>query len=609
MKVQAPAPSYLLGVADAVATNATVERTLAHTCPGRSPAWPWRAWLALIALPVALLAGLLWRYGVSVPHFDAWVSLAPLFEKYEAGTLRLGDFFAANNEHRLVIPKLVFFASALLTQWNTRVESGLILFVLIGVSAHCWYLLRVTGWRDTPHARAVFVFLAALLFSTVQVENLIWGFQLHFILSLLCFSAICALAWALPAPRNILAAMLLAGAATYSMASGFLCWLLAAPVLWTARGGAGRKWWALYAAGAVVTVGAWMHGFERPAHHPSLDTVFEHPWKGALYFAAYLGGPFSHGLAFPARSVAPWIGTLLLAGFCLALVSLWVARKEARLIARAMPWVMLSMFGLATAAITAVGRAGFGIQQALESRYSTYALLLPLGLLPLGALLVSRCPRRDSVLPRLLLVGAASVALLLLWLAQVQQLPRWASWHRTMLLEKSLVQTARWVDEPSLLRRYVTPNPARFRGSVEALDRLGWLHPRPLAEPALAAIADVSSPGEPGFGAVQRQKQEGANCLLYGWAFLPEAMEPAHAVLLTYDDPARGPILFSLVPLGIDRADLAKATGEPLYKHSGWATEFPRTKLPAGPQVVKAWAYDAQQGRAWRLRGELAVAP
>jgi hypothetical protein len=609
MKVQAPAPSYLLGVAEAVATPASAERTPPRTRSSRALAWPWRAWLTLIALPVALLVALLARYGVSTPHFDAWVSLAPLFEKYEAGTLGVSDFFAPNNEHRLVIPKLVFFVSALLTQWNTRVESGLIVLVLVGVSACGWHLLRVTGWRDTPAARGVFVFLAALIFSTVQVENLIWGFQLHFILSLLCFSALCSLAWALPAPRNFLAAMLLAAAATYSMASGFLCWLLAVPVLWTAGGRAERKWWAIYAVAAAATIGAWMAGFERPAHHPSLGTVLEHPWKGALYFAAYLGGPFAHGLAFPAHTAAPWLGALLLVGAILALVGLWGARKDERLIARAMPWLMLATFGLATAAITAVGRAGFGATQALESRYSTYALLLPLGLVPIGALLVARRPRRAAALPRMGLVGAASVALLLLWLAQVQQFPRWATWRRTMRLEQAMVQTVRWVKEPYTLRRYVTPDPLGFPGSVAALDRLGWLHPRPLAEPTLASIADVSSPGAPGFGAVQRQQQEGENCLLYGWAFLPEAMEPAHAVLLTYDDPARGPILFSLVRLGIEREDLAKATGEPLFLHSGWATEFPRAKLPPGPQVVKAWAYDAQQGRAWRLKGELAVAP
>lgn len=609
MKVEAPATSYLLGVAEAVAPTACADSARARTQRATQQAWPWRAWFAIIALPVALIVGLLCHYGVSVPHFDAWVATAPLFEKYAAGTLSPGDFFTPNNEHRLVLPKLVFFVTALLTQWNTRAESGLTLLVLIGVSASCWHWLRVTGWKDTPSARLIFFVLAAMLFSTVQVENLMWGFQFHFVLSILCFTASCSLAYALPAPRNFIAAMLLATAATYSMASGFLCWLLAAPVLWAASARTERKWWAIYALAAVATVACWMQGFEKPAHHPSLATVLERPWRGAHYLAAYLGGPFAHGLAFPVQKVAPWLGAMLLGAAGAALAGVWRARKDALLLRRAMPWLMLATFGLATAAITAIGRSGFGTTQALESRYSTYALLLPLGLLPIGALLVPRHPRRGAVCGKMSLIAMTSGALLLLWLSQIQQLPRWGTWRRTMLLEKALIQSVRLVEEPRILRRYVTPNVEAFRGTVEALDTLGWLQPRPLIEPAIARIADIAATPEPGHGAVQKQQQEGDKCLLYGWAFLPEAMEPAHAVLLTYEDPTHGPTIFSLVRLAVPREDLATATGESEFTHTGWAAEFSRATLPVGPQVVKAWAYDAQQGRAWRLKGELAVAP
>jgi hypothetical protein len=68
-------------------------------------------------------------------------------------------------------------------------------------------------------------------------------------------------------------------------------------------------------------------------------------------------------------------------------------------------------------------------------------------------------------------------------------------------------------------------------------------------------------------------------------------------------------VIFALKLLDVPRDDLAAATGEPEYKHAGWAAEFARTKLPPGVQLVKAWAYDSEQGRAWRLKGEMAVAP
>jgi hypothetical protein len=567
------------------------------------PGLRWRNFWALIAVPSAIVAALVWKYGVDGPHYDQWTAIAPLIEKHHAGTLGVADFFALHNEHRIAVPRLLAYALARLTHWDTRAEMLCTLLLCAGVAANGWQLLRVTRWRSAAETHALFAFMALLLFSTLPHENFLWGFQLSFLLPIFFCTAICWIAVAWRAPWNFAATMLLASAATFSLASGFVCWLLAMPLL--AGSTPSRRWWIAYALLFVAEAAFYLVGYTSPEGVPGIAASWSRPSLAVEFFCAYLGAPFAHGVAFDAAAVAPWIGGALLAACGAAVCGVWRERHDAVFLRRTLPWLAIAAFGLANAAMTSAGRASFGVGQALESRYATYALLVPVALAPLAALLLPRCGLgRASSTATLAALGA--MLALSHGLGQVARLPEWAAHRRALLLAKALVQTMRWLDEPQLLSSNVTPGVRTIRRSVRALDAHGWLRPGVLASPS---VVEIAATGETRCGALEALRREGGgDFIAVGWATLPARREAAHAVLLTYDDAQRGPVMFALAPVGVPRADIAAATGEPADVESGWAVRFPRTKLPPGPRALRAWAYDAERQQAWRLAGETALA-
>jgi hypothetical protein len=612
MRTHAPTEPFLLGPSTREAGPSTTPAAVGSE--SKAPrGLRWRTCWALIALPAILLAILIAKYGVDCPHYDEWVAVAPLFERMDAGTLRLGDFFALHNEHRHMLPRMVLFTLGRLTHWNVRAESFLTLFLFIGLAANCWQLLRTTGWRPSATTHGLFLLMSLLIFSTVQHENLLWGFQSVFVMAILFVAAGCWLTLAVRAPWNFPVAMALATASTFSIASGFVCWLVLAPLLLVTSGRGRGKWWAGYGLAFAANLTVYFATYQRPAELPTLKTVLADPWLGAQFLCTYVGAPFSHGTAFSTEDTAQGVGAILLTGLAAATLGIWRRRQDFAFLRRALPWLMIAGFGLANAAITTVGRAGFGLNQALESRYSTYALLIPMALLPLGALFVSGWRRRNAhgqSIGGAIFAGGAGGLLLLLLLSQLNWLSEWNVYRRAYLLEKALVQTAPWVNEPRLLRSAVTPNPATFRQTVSTLDRLGYLRPPVLASPLIGEKGDESSPGDRNYGALeQARKAETGETILIGWAILPDRAESAHAVLLTCEHPEQGPVIFAVAPTGVKRGDVVRATGEFAYQDCGWAFELTSENLPPEPGAIKAWAYDAERRRAWRLPGQVVISP
>ena len=141
-----------------------------------------------------------------------------------------------------------------------------------------------------------------LLFSPLQWENLLWGFQIGFFLPLATMTACLWVAPSLRRPFDFLATMVLCLISTFSIASGFASWFLTAPLLllWNRKTRArGEKiWWLIWASVGIVSVCFYFHGFVRPAAHPSPMVAIEHPLLAVQFVLAYLGNPFCSGTAF-----------------------------------------------------------------------------------------------------------------------------------------------------------------------------------------------------------------------------------------------------------------------------------------------------------------------
>ena len=152
------------------------------------------ALLSAFAL-VLLVAGARWwligRYGTDVPWLDQWDAEAQgLYQPWYAGTLHLQSWFAAHNEHRIVLTRVLSLGLlALNGQWDPRlqmvVNAGLYaivfgaLFLVFqkrrppGFQIFCWLLLAVLG--SAPYAatntllgfQSAFYFLAGFSLLTI----------------------------------------------------------------------------------------------------------------------------------------------------------------------------------------------------------------------------------------------------------------------------------------------------------------------------------------------------------------------------------------------------------------------------------------------------------
>lgn len=578
---------------------------------GKLPRWKQAAGLLLLALPALWTGRLVQLYGVDIPWWDQWDGFCPLLEKAAAGTLRPADFFAFHNEHRILFPRLLMFGLARLTRWNVRVEMLVIWLLAVLCAANLWRLTRVTGWRRSGTTGALLFAANLLLFTPLGLENWLWGFQIPFLMIPACITACLWLAPTARFPLDFILTFGLSTICTFSGAGGFVGWILAAPLLLLKKADARsrRPWWLLWAAGFLVCLVLYFHGYRRPVGHPGLLEALAHPVPTIRYFLAYLGGAFAY-VGIPNQVlVAQGAGAVLLAGLALVAIHLWRRRRDAGLPARALPWLLLTLYALFNAAITAAGRQGFGVEQALASRYLISSVMLPIGLLFLVPLLFDsgRARRPGGAIP----VGAlAAVLFLLHGLGSLHSLELWKlAWH-SRLTTKALVLSVNVVEEPEELGRFVHAVVPPLKGRIDLLARLGYLRPGPLRSRSIREIAGGPAPDPRRYGEIQQAGEPGEGQIgMSGWSILPDGNRAADAVLLTCDAAGGDPVIFGLAV--VDRPPTGEAAAGPAagYRQAGWFKVFDTARLPAGPRVLRAWAFDAEAGRAWPMQGLVTSQP
>jgi len=187
--------------------------------------------LLLIATPPLLIGFLIFRDGVDTPFWDEWDGTAPLFEKMAAGTLGFTDFFAQHNEHRILFPRLIFFGLGRLTHWNIRAELFVSWFLALICLFNIWQMTWRSGWKDSIRSFWILFSSSVLLFSPLNHDNFLWGFQIGFLLPLAGVTACIWVATYVRHPLNFVFSIILCTICTFSIASGLTGWLLTTPPL------------------------------------------------------------------------------------------------------------------------------------------------------------------------------------------------------------------------------------------------------------------------------------------------------------------------------------------------------------------------------------------
>lgn len=385
---------------------------------------------ALIPLLVALVHGSV--YGYDFPLNDQWTSS---WGDYDAdhssvdvaaraadGTLTAADLFQQHTSHRIVFSRALTALNAVVTGWNVRVElyAGIALAVISVL-----LLVDVLRTQESAAAGPGLLVFALVAFSLRQ-DNVwrtgflnVWFF-LFFFLALALW-----LLYRLPVSWRALA--LTAGAgigATFALFPGFLVW-------------------------PVLLVSAYMRGYRRPRYYILWLLVFlivlllyftsydlrlspvrlqNESLSHAEFVLAMLGAPFIvydiPGTAFEQAMLTGAAGLALLAVNTLYLLRRWRDWQAAGM------WVSLALFGIGTAAATALGRNWILDRSApLADRYVLSANWLWLGVIALGlivAVRILRAPQRGTGAGLLLALNAAAgLALALLYIpANTRSLPQ-----------------------------------------------------------------------------------------------------------------------------------------------------------------------------------------
>ena len=396
---------------------------------------------------------------------------------------------------------------------------------------------------------------------------------------------------------------------TFSIASGFASWFLTVPLLllWNGKTPArGEKIWRLiWAFVGIASVCLYFHGFARPAAHPSPIVAVKHPLLAVQFALAYLGNPFGSGTAFEQATIAQIAGAALVITLLVSVAYLWRCRRDRTLLAHSLPWLSLLSIALVNAALTTFGRVGFGINAAMQSRYVSFAIMLPIGLFFLVSRILRHWHERSpvNVNSARVTMGIVSfvTAFALLFLgATIQSLQFWPAFQHNRLTGKSALLFVDVLAEPEALVRYVHWSHWTLKAWTENLDRQGHLHPRLVRSNHIREIASASD--EEAMGEFnQLARTSTGELAASGWAILLEGHRTSDSVLLTYDNAKGEPIIFARADVMHPRADISERLHDKAYYHCGWMKSWKPDALPSGAGRIRAWAFDAEECRAFSI--------
>ncbi|MEG4405197.1 hypothetical protein [Microcoleus sp. MON2_D5] len=268
----------------------------------------------LYLIPVLLLIGFVANFSVNVPVDDEW-RLASLFEKIAAGNVTFNDFSALHSNHRILFPKIIIAVLAFASRWNINYQ----LCLSIGLAAITFIAMYKLSSMPVKNIADDLWHLANILtcilvFSLVQHENWLWGFQLAWFFVNLCFVTA---VYGLVSPHKLVPnirisiAAVFCFVASFSLAQGLLSWLAAIPAVVALKGNTAQKrkraiaWMLLF----VATCAVYSIDYH-PSRKASIISLLNKPLVVIDYFLSLLGSPIVRS-----PGISAFVGLVILANF------------------------------------------------------------------------------------------------------------------------------------------------------------------------------------------------------------------------------------------------------------------------------------------------------
>ncbi|NET31329.1 MAG: hypothetical protein F6K19_04925 [Cyanothece sp. SIO1E1] len=573
----------------------------------------------VVISPALILSKLVIENSVNVPFWDQW-EVAAFVSNFYSGKLSFGDFLAQQNESRLLFPRLLFVALAGLTNWDVRYEVLAILTLAYATSYNIYRLSAFT-FPSNNRQHLWLTFLANLLiFSTIQWGNWIWGIQLIVFVPILCVTTCLSVACSRLNPiAKFTICVAFSTISTFSYANGVLCWIITLPMLAVStfqpvvnisplRLITGRKWlllgWIFCFTSNVIL---YFHDYKKPEAHPSFVEALIHPVLAVRYFCSFLGAPLGFGDLLAGQI----IGAILLVLFGLAVLFLLQHLHDRELLHRMLVWLSVGAYAIISGLITTAGRVGFGLEQSLSARYTTFSIYLAISLIFLVAIILNEVGRTTSlrsenkIKPRYIAASLILILVVLHALSSAHGVRFLIITQRNFLQGKACVSFVNVVYEEKCLND-VYPIPEVVKNRASVLNDLGFLKPPLVSSREIQPLSrgNRKDSNKQPYGTFDSLTQTGSNeYIASGWATLPNRKSIADAVVLTYEAPNGNSIIFAISDKREFRADVVKFLGDSRYEKAGWQKSFPRDRLPEGAHKISAWAFDSTVGEAFQLDG------
>jgi hypothetical protein len=341
--------------------------------------FPRAEWLvAGVSVAAVAVFGLFVAHHASrVPYNDEYANLPIVYG--EGVTFR--SYWDQHNEHRIPLPKLVYVVAVRLAGYDVRGPVALNAVLLVGVTGYLLLVVRRLRGRTAVED----VFLPLTVLGVGAWENLVWGFQVQFVLStvfaLILLGLVVVPGFALSA-RRVGATGLLLALLPLCGANG----LALVPAIGVGLGYVGlRNLWsgdrALRLPGVLALVGTaagaavlalYVVGLQKAGHHrPPLDLASVA--ASAVNFLGLAFGPVAHLMHAPGYDRPTMMG-LAAVTVVAATAVLFLARLRIRDVCPRMVMVGCLLGGwLCLTAGIAYGRAGMGNLMG-ASRYITLAM-------------------------------------------------------------------------------------------------------------------------------------------------------------------------------------------------------------------------------------------
>jgi hypothetical protein len=378
-------------------------------------------WLCLgaSALPAFYLSTFVYRFASPLPVHDQW-DVVPFIVSMKEGRTSLSLLTQFYGEHLMVIPRLFFAVLACLFTWDNRLECWVTFVFTVAIFSLLCSVAVKAATKGERIAHVALIPISVFLFGTNQWQNWLWGFQLAWpipVLALIASIAFLSLSNRLAVRLTII--ILATVGAVLSMGNGFLVPLILSVILLghylACRNGNTFLELALAAALFVVSLilltsnpsQSEVYNFRRDSGF--YDFNF---WRVLRGVCLILANPFLDlSLSRPDQLAGSLVLSILIS-LVLTSFFVWLVLRGCKNAVFDSPlysmgfalanWAVLSSLMIASARGGNDPYYASPLKALAQSRYISYAVLLPIGLTLMSAaiLLTPRAMRRSDYICR-----------------------------------------------------------------------------------------------------------------------------------------------------------------------------------------------------------------